>query len=144
MTVILQKTAKQAKFDQWLHALRNGDYIQAESALHANDNGIESYCCIGILDEVVYGTEWHVPDIDHEGYFEYVDDEGESTLMSDERVADMDLHKELNKVERKYFENMGLDVEGVITRIAALANANDMGHTFESIADYVEELGWNE
>jgi hypothetical protein len=143
MTQTLEKTDKQTKFDDWLEALRSGNYIQAESALHACDNGVESYCCIGILDEVVYGTQWYEPDVDHDGYFEYVDDEGESTLMGADRVADMDLDKHLNKVERKYFENMGVEVAGPINRIGILATVNDMGHTFESIADYVEELGWN-
>jgi hypothetical protein len=138
------KTDKQIKFDTWLEELRSGDYVQADSALRSYDDGCIAYCCVGVLDEKVYGTQWHHDPSEYDAdYYVYADDHGETTLMGEDRVEDMDLHLKITEDERNYFADIGQIIYGAANRIGVLATLNDEGHTFESIADYIEELQWN-
>ena len=34
---------------RWVAALRSGDYNQGHGRLHTKENGISSFCCLGVL-----------------------------------------------------------------------------------------------
>ena len=42
---------------KWLKALRSGEYDQTTGSLCSVDDGAASYCCLGVLHEVVNGED---------------------------------------------------------------------------------------
>lgn len=140
------KTDKAQKFEVWLERLRDPEIQQTKGALcKLYVDGTKKYCCIGILDEVVLGTSWHQEtEIDADYGFAFMaDDVGETGLIDDQRVADMDLDKVLTEEEQAYFLELVPDKGFNTTRIHALAMVNDAGEDFDTIADTIEELGWD-
>lgn len=101
---------------QWLDALRSGNYRQGRGELRCNDN----YCCLGVLckigptEEVVgrtYDTE--------RGHFVSYDYTFEGKSCLDSLIPES-------------YTNMPDDIQRF------LANMNDVGETFETIADWIE------
>lgn len=100
---------------KWVEALRSGDYKQASSFLKIdcddNNSGDFCYCCLGIYAEVVER------DVDA---CRYRSEEGLVSYFSE--------GDELLKVSL-------IPEEVQIT----LTNMNDKGHSFNKIADFIEE-----
>lgn len=103
-------------------------------------DGEKAYCCIGVLNEVVLGTEWHTGDVESPVY---VDDDGESELIAVERVANLDLDTPLTLHELDYFADNEVLLGTGCDRLVALAYLNDEGWSFSNIVDVIRELGWN-
>lgn len=60
-TILMPK----AKAEKWIDALRNGDFIQAEGALHDTNTG--GFCCLGV-EQYVNNNEF--VEVDKKGEFE--------------------------------------------------------------------------
>lgn len=125
-------------FRVWLEALDSGEYLQTSHTLCERVDGDEkAYCCLGVLDEVVFGTEWH----EYDGVL--VDDEGEREMLDSNKASYLDLDLYITENELDYFADKGIVVDVDAQRITTLATLNDEGYTFEDIVDVIEELGWN-
>lgn len=98
--------------DKWVAALRSGEYEQGTGwLLKIGDDGKKRYCCLGVLSEVC-GVEWGEPGASGE-----IDPiEGYRGLVP----------KSLGGVLHDKYE-------------AYLSTMNDVGSTFEEIADWIEE-----
>lgn len=106
---------------KWIDALRSGKYKQTDSALAT----LDGYCCLGVACEV-FATEARLkksgPDSD--GDYSY---NGETAYLPPSLA-----------------EYMGIDWRGTLLKPvggkATLAELNDeVGYTFEQIADVIEE-----
>lgn len=103
---------------RWVEALRSGDYEQGDGALCRiyGDNAL--YCCLGVLVELVRGEDvwekipnqrWLIP-----------------------RAASIG--------DTAFPSSTFLDSVGLKTEFAdEVAHKNDFGHSFEEIADWIEE-----
>jgi hypothetical protein len=132
---------KQA-FDAWFEALRSGDYTQATGALcRVDDEGNSSYCCVGVLDEVVFKTSW-TPGIKTEYDTVMVDQFGEEGNLSEDIVAPLGLDQCLTVDECDTLAAYGVGMDTDDTRIAALAMLNDNGADYDTIVMLMEEFGW--
>lgn len=101
---------------KWLEALRSGRYTQGKGALCCRVNGVQQYCCLGVLCEVL-----QVPAISSVGsnFTSYSDADG---LLPDIAVR----LAELNEFDP-------------VVAGKGLAALNDLGKTFTEIADLIEE-----
>ena len=101
---------------KWLSALRSGDYKQTQLHLHTDDG----FCCLGVLCDL-YGkendVEWKL--VDAGIYYEFQDKTGRMPL---------------SVVEWAGVEDCNPYICG-----RSLATLNDMGSTFNEIADLIEE-----
>ncbi len=127
-------------YELWLDALRSGKYAKTEETLH----NAEGYCCLGVLDEVVFGTYW--VEIE-EGI--YRDDQGAQGMLREGRIEAMGLEQEITDPEREALENRWQTIfrdtyDNNLMRVGALASINDLeGSTFEDIVFTIETFGWN-
>ncbi len=119
--------------EKWLAALRSGEFPQGNDGMF---NG-SRYCCLGVADVVCFGAKFSGGPLKE-------DDEGEWAFLSDKRAVLLGLNKQLSEEEVGRTENLveGLRMDSE-TRQGALASMNDMGMSFEEIADYIEECGWD-
>lgn len=102
---------------QWVTALRSGKYRQGGGALRKSHDGIDTYCCLGVLCELaVAANVIPQPVLDGEAYL-YGPWE-EAALLPREVVTWAELPHE-----------NPLDLSAV----------NDQGSTFSKIADMIEE-----
>lgn len=99
--------------DKWVAALQSGDYIQGQGALRAPGPSGDTYCCLGVLCDLVAPDRWDLWDIDAYAH------DGALGLPS----VDFMLAHEL-ELERIHF----------------LAKQNDNGATFKWIATYIENV----
>ena len=108
--------------DRWVTALRSGDYVQTEGTLcrvEDGPDGVDTYCCLGVLCELVPNTTK-----------DKLDDDGDGVVFS-----------------YTYNKTTGIgrlprDISG-IANLSALAETtlvqmNDDGVSFEEIADHIE------
>ena len=100
---------KQEVKEQWLKALRSGEYKQTRTQLKLDSFGRVSYCCLGVLCDISGVNSWYGVYYGSEGFF----------LPGE--VADW---AELTPMERE--------------AMASFATLNDTGSTFEEIADAIE------
>jgi hypothetical protein len=103
---------------RWIAALRSGDYKQAPSALRTHDG----YCCLGVFCDLHDPSKWDrtvpIQPLGTYCYYEY-DIDGEVTRGYPPP-----------SLRRKY--------RLTVKAQAALADMNDMGCSFDEIADYIE------
>lgn len=97
--------------NEWIAALRSGEYKQAKNVLHSADGG---FCCIGVLADI--GLE-----------FDWEQDSPKDNWGVDGGCVSMLFDTQLDL--------LGLGVE--VAR--ELAGMNDSGNTFNEIADWIEE-----
>lgn len=98
---------------KWIEALRSGEYQQVRGTLFGKtDDGCKGYCCLGVARCEFKNTPYRV----YEGK-EWSDFEGLLTGSSFEKT-------------------FGLNSSVQHT----LANMNDNGNSFDSIADHLESL----
>ena len=109
--------------EQWLKALRSGEYKQGAGCLKNNDE----FCCLGVLSDI-YAKEKNLKWND-EFYDRGIDDGfiyGRSAIPSNFVCKWAEL-KEPNPV---------VYLDGCIDSVARM---NDEGYTFEQIADVIEK-----
>lgn len=113
---------------KWLEALRGGEYKQARGVLRTAEDG---YCCLGVLSQIA-SDEGVMPQPEKSQYGEsyaWVNKDGMTT-------NNMYLPKDVMAWS-------GLDSSsGEINNgncNCNLAKMNDKGHTFDEIADIIEE-----
>ena len=95
---------------QWVEALRSGRYAQAKKNLRIRTSEGDSYCCLGVLCEVVAPNDWRA------------DDSHDISFGGD---------KTINYVVHE----VGLDSR----HLDVLVHMNDIeGKTLAEIADYIE------
>ncbi len=100
---------------KWLEALRSGRYDQGTGSLRVKlpDDGIDRYCCLGVLCDITNSSLW------------------------DKRIGPgrMTFEGSFN-----YLPQWVRDHAGVSDAVQAnLSKMNDGGQTFEQIADYIED-----
>lgn len=117
---------------QWLTALRSGEYEQGEGQLvQPSVAGGFEYCCLGVAGKVVF-------DLTAKNM------RGQSDLTVD-RAAKLGLNKEITGPERmKLREKFGITSSLYNDRQSVCIRANDTKHmTFEQIAEMIEVMGWD-
>ena len=121
--------------EEWLKRLRSGEYKQAKSSLcTVSKEGEKSYCCLGILTEIVNGEDAfhagpdHYPD--HKGSIDLVDNRGNDSYPSKETLIEAGWDTRDVAIE-------GLGNRTKLTR--QLGYLNDKGLTFEDIASIIEK-----
>lgn len=132
------------KLVAWPDALRNGEYKQTEG--HLKDE--TGYCCIGVLDEIVFDPEWKKHD---EGDPFFYDEHMQTAMLTPDVASQVGLEEHVTEAEIGAIKEYFKDVEEVDTsdfavrqkRQITLTMLNDRGATFEQIADVVENLGWH-
>ena len=96
--------------DEWIKALRSGDYIQGKEALRIDLDGSEpSYCCLGVLAEIYVCDEWPRGRLKSENEF----------------------------LSAEASELFGLEPE---TQEFLAGLNDNAGNSFSEIADYIEEI----
>ena len=106
--------------EKWVSALRSGDYQQTQNYLHT-DNG---FCCLGVLCDL-YGKEHNV-----EWNLAVAEDEDRNYYRFQDHTGRMPF----SVVEWAGVEDCNPYICG-----RSLATLNDMGSTFNEIADLIEE-----
>jgi len=98
---------------KWLEELRSGNHRQVKERLKGyTDDGEVGLCCLGVLEEKVFGNEQEI--------YPMSDDE---CHIPDERMRTYTILREkLGEVE-----------------VSLVSNYNDSGWTFAEIADWIEE-----
>ena len=104
--------------ENWLSALRSGDYKQTQLKLHTDDG----FCCLGVLCDL-YGkennVEWNLANNGHNYEFQ-----------------DKESHLPSSVMEWAGVEGQNPDIDNGTETLATL---NDTGCTFEEIADIIQE-----
>lgn len=62
--------------DKWVTALRSGAYQQGRKALRTTADGKDSYCCLGVLCDIVAPEGWTAYVIDSKDHWQH-DDQGD-------------------------------------------------------------------
>lgn len=105
---------------QWVAALRSGEYKQGQGLLHYHDGGDDRMCCLGVLSHLAYQAEVCDREVDEYGEFTY---SGSNNYLP-YRVVD--------------WAGLNTHNPGVLEEPKNLANLNDAGFTFDQIADLIE------
>ena len=101
---------------QWIKALRSGKYEQGKGCLRRhNVSGPDTYCCLGVLCDVL-GMKWREPE---DGWSEY-------RVGRDDSIG--------------FLPNSALKRSGVLDHEQdALSSLNDTGSSFARIARHIEK-----
>ena len=120
---------------EWIEALRSGDYEQGVGALR-KANGTDTFCCLGVLCDLYQDAtgkgEWKRPEHREQYHFRTAGDKGRGVLPDDVR------------------DWAGLDVnQGAVLSPDALpddksaaynlTSLNDADYSFDDIADVIEQ-----
>ena len=109
---ILNKEIK----EKWINALRSGEYTQGQGYLYIeNSDGTESFCCLGVL-EYICGTP-------------------KKDMKEIAMPAGLNERKSSTELEYTYEE----DNDDYTTWEDKLASMNDLGNSFEAIAQFIEK-----
>lgn len=114
----------------WVAALRSGEYTQVPDYLHSD----KGYCCLGVACEVSNAECWTGRN-EHGGYF------FTSCYSTDfPQTTDLDIEA-YNALAAKVTMYAPSDINAYGKRVVMkhLAEMNDIGSTFEDIADWIEE-----
>lgn len=106
--------------DQWVAALRSGNYKQTRSKLHTD----EGYCCLGVLCDISKLGRWEESWRGNGEYEYFIDTNNKATAYPPRPVS---IHVDLNLVD-----------------VDDLAMMNDRGCSFGEIADHIERYISNE
>jgi predicted aminopeptidase len=113
----MKKNIKKA----WLKALRSGEYNQGFGKLCQTIDGVDFYCCLGVLSNECLDGYWSKDDEDSATwYFHDVYTKGDSAFTLPHIIT-----KDLKITEEKWMD--------------ILSEMNDFGQTFEEIAYWIEE-----
>ena len=111
---------------QWLEALRSGEYEQGQRRLRTGIKGSSLYCCLGVLCDLhskATGEAWSEPD-------------GTPYLYRD---CDVDLPFCVNQWAGIGYDKMENIESKVCLLESVLADANDSGADFPTIANWIED-----
>lgn len=122
---------------KWLEALRSGKYVQGTDCLR---NSEDQYCCLGVLCDVYDTSQWH-PEISFGKHRKY---------CTTDDFDDMYIPFSLYKAFGVSSHNPKLPVSGdlqrrlendhnIHTTDIGLARLNDLGFTFNEIADLIDQ-----
>ena len=104
---------KPALINEWITALRSGDYLQGKGALRQGD----SFCCLGVLADII-GLEW---------------EEGRPSYF----VRDLSgQHKQEDVIPDEAAEHIGLRVN---TQKHLSSMNDEQGCDFNEIATWIEQ-----
>jgi len=116
--------------DQWLAALRSGDYNQGYGCLrhYDYDNPQDStYCCLGVLCDIVDNTKWNAsgPYQQDHNYVppKFILDQLPTLFPDFRKISDRTMR------HPQQYDDHFLD---------QLVTTNDQGDSFEKIADLIE------
>ena len=121
--------------EQWTAALRSGEYAQDKNYLRTN----EGYCCLGVLCELAVKANV-IPEPEQlnrmavDGHYYKYSGGAYSTLP-----ASVMLWAELDDWNPKVPAPDGMVEDHIIDDQTTLAELNDLGYTFNEIADTIEE-----
>lgn len=104
---------------EWVDALRSGDYEQTSSVLCSSN---ESYCCWGVLCDLIDPDGWVVQADNEHSWEEY------SWEINGETFTELpppEVYALVGMTERE---------------MTGLVDLNDSGNTFEEIADEIERI----
>lgn len=124
--------------DEWVAALKSGDYKQATGRLSVGVGSDTRHCCLGVLCEIaVKHKVIQPPVIAASGIVGYGQESANAILPWEvaewaKITAAADL-PQLQTLPHK------LDDEGYDNPIDCLSQANDSGYTFDEIAEVIEE-----
>jgi hypothetical protein len=118
----------------WVNALRSGEYNQGGEKLR----GANGYCCLGVLCDIYvkeHNKEWEFVSVDeysdeNNPYpmdYWYFDGESEFLPESVREWAELNLRNPILRVEDEEDEF-----------VDEVANINDSGYSFSTIADLIE------
>lgn len=122
------KEMRKSVKEEWIAALRSGDYVQGAGKLNRNGE----YCCLGILCNIAAKqgvVEDNIVRQDGDILHRY----GSSVSILPREVA---AWAGMNVHEFSDWEVVGIQIG---TYATTLANLNDSGSRFETIADFIEE-----
>jgi hypothetical protein len=97
---------------QWLEALRSGKYQQGNGRLRSSRDGVDRFCCLGVLCDLLEPESWTETSVP--GFYRHSIHEGYpgSTVL----------------------ESAGLEHD----QCQILASMNDNGKSFEDVAQFIE------
>jgi hypothetical protein len=110
--------------EKWVDALRSGGYIQTKGALSRLEDGpdgVDTYCCLGVLCELFPGTE----------KIECEEDSDDGPVIEYKIMDTLGLYR-----LPTYIKNI-VDISNY--RESTLVKMNDDGKTFEEIADHIND-----
>lgn len=124
--------------EEWVTALRSGNYKQGRSYLHKRRTSGDSYCCLGVLCEVAVKHGVIDPPTPRR------DDETIMCYGKNLDNAPFYLPKEVIEWAGVVDERISIDPILAKTTYAgrdtrSLSHMNDMGASFSEIADVIEE-----
>lgn len=147
MIIEEQKKTQQELMEDWLAALRSGEYRQGTGGLYVERD--HAYCCLGIADVVCFDAVFE-PIHRLRAVSGSRDDQGSCAVLSPERARVLGLDYPVSRAESD-FSDMLHDQEPIgdtdpkgdpICRQSLLAGLNDRGVSFVDIANYIERMGW--
>lgn len=141
--MLLERT-KQALMTDWLDALRSGEYEQTTHFIR-RDSG---YCCMGVADEVCFGAQFHsvyTAPIRLGADMIYRDDLGHELGLPPSRAQALGLLEDTGIEDRDAAERLVGQAYPLPhgSRSSVLAWLNDRGATFNEIAEYIQDRGWD-
>lgn len=130
------------RFGLWIEALRSGRYEQCTDVMFDG----ERHCVFGVLLAAVYEEEFELGQSHHplEG-FGWMSSEGMVTEPASHRCREMNLDRPVT--ERDWLLACDLCAPefggyALVNRLQLLSDMNDLGVSFEDIADFMERCGW--
>jgi hypothetical protein len=106
----------------WLDALRSGEYAQGKGFLVSDGIEADNFCCLGVLTDIA--VEHGIVEWENDDELNYIQDEDSE-------------YREKFFLPDEVIQWAGLNDQTNIQRI--LAQMNDSGSSFDSIADVIEK-----
>lgn len=125
--------------EEWLTALRSGEYKQAYGSLcRVDDEGNKSFCCLGVYMDLLEKRGLAKSNIENDE-----DGSGAKVMAYSFDESDEPQQAVLPKsvVAKSFFPDSNPNLNDVFDSIAEI---NDEGHTFSDIADLIESNGFRE
>ena len=114
--MIYTKQEQKEHRQEWVAALRSGNYKQTQGILRRDDG----YCCLGVACEISGLAEWKEVSGDSETFYIYLD-------KNDRLPSEVSSYYGI----RRYY--------GDYEREKSLTLANDRGDSFDDIANIIEQ-----
>ena len=113
--------------EQWITALRSGDYNQCSGYMRKGDR----FCCLGVAYELIHKDEinraWLGPSPDSAPVDVFFTGAGKAYLPG------------IGDYPPDIWEVLNQEIHPAISGLTHLSNMNDGGKTFGEIADWIEE-----
>lgn len=114
--------------DRWITALLSGDYLQGTSFLHRNVKGQEFYCCLGVLSDLAFKDGLVARSLSEDTWY-YI------TQTDPSDMSRSGLVDSIIKWSGLYEKD-----QGHIKIIDDLIHLNDVGLSFQTIVEYIQNL----